>query len=76
MPVTVKRHVTRAQARKVASRLGVTCTPKELAQLGVWGESKIYDMLREGTFPVEPIKIGNRWRLPTAAVLKYLGLED
>jgi hypothetical protein len=76
MPVTVKRRVSRAQAQKIIKTWGLTVSPRELARLGVWGESTIYDMLREGRFPVEPIKVGNRWRIPTAAVLKRLELED
>jgi len=76
MPVTVKKHVTRTQAKKIARTFGVTCTPRQVAALGVWGERSIYDALRDGTFPIEPIKVGNHWRLPTAAILKYLGLED
>lgn len=76
MPVTVRRRVSRSRALKIARTWGLTVTPLELAALGVWGESKIYDMLRDGTFPIQPIKVGNRWRIPTAPVLKYLGLED
>jgi hypothetical protein len=76
MPVTQKRRVTRAQALKIAKTLPVLSNPDEVASLGAWGESKIYEMLRDGTFPIQPIKIGNRWKIPTAPLLKYLGLED
>jgi hypothetical protein len=65
-----------SRARKIARTFGVTCTPMQVARLGVWGESKVYEMLREGTFPVPPIMVGSRYEIPTAPLMRYLGLED
>jgi hypothetical protein len=76
MPATVKTKISRALARKRARAFGVTCTAKQIATLGVWGERTVYDMLRAGTFPIEPIRVGSHYRVPTAPLLKYLGLED
>jgi hypothetical protein len=76
VPATVKRRVPVSRARKIAHSFGVTCTPMQVARLGVWGESKVYEMLRAGTFPVDPIRVGARYEIPTAPLLKFLGLED
>jgi hypothetical protein len=76
MPATVKKRVTRTQARKLARTFGVTCTPRQVAALGVWGERSIYEALRDGSFPVQPIRIGARYEIPTQPLLKYLGLDD
>jgi len=39
--------------------------------------SKAYDAIHRGTFPMPVLKISKRcWLVPTASLLKVLGLED
>ncbi|MCU1490250.1 MAG: hypothetical protein JWM85_1655 [Acidimicrobiaceae bacterium] len=39
------------------------------------GRSLSYELAKKGTFPVEVIRVGKLYRVPTAAVLKALGLS-
>ncbi|WP_231499973.1 helix-turn-helix domain-containing protein [Saccharothrix sp. NRRL B-16314] len=37
--------------------------------------TKAHEMARSGTFPVRLLKIGNRYRVPTADLCEYLGIR-
>jgi hypothetical protein len=38
------------------------------------GRTRCYEMARDGSFPVPVLKIGNEYRVPTAPILRLLGL--
>ena len=50
-------------------------TPQLAALLGVHPES-VYDGVRRGDFPLEPIRVGRRILWATAAVLRLLRVEE
>ena len=39
------------------------------------GRSATYDMARKGTFPVAVLRVGSKYRVPTAALRRVLGLD-
>lgn len=43
--------------------------------LGI-GRNKAFELARRGEFPVRVLRLGNSYRVPTAEVLKTLGLGD
>jgi predicted DNA-binding transcriptional regulator AlpA len=54
--------------------LPVVLTSGELARfLGV-SEDHVWSMAREGTAPIQPLKLGRVYRWPTARLLTLLGL--
>lgn len=42
--------------------------------LGI-GRTKAYQLARSGTFPVPVVRVGDRYRVPTAPLLRLLGLD-
>lgn len=40
-----------------------------------FGRQHSYNLVRQGLFPVPVLKLGNRYKIPTAPLLKYLGVE-
>lgn len=40
------------------------------------GRTNSHQQVREGTFPVRVLRVGRRYRVPTADVIKLLGLEN
>lgn len=42
--------------------------------LGI-GRTRAYAMARHGTFPVRVLRPGGTYRVPTAGILEYLGIE-
>jgi len=53
-----------------------TYTAAEVADLIGVGVSTIYDSVKEGTCPVDPIHVGRRMVWSRAAVDALLGLEE
>jgi excisionase family DNA binding protein len=45
------------------------------AVLGI-GRTKAYDLAKRGEFPVPVIRIGDSYRIPTAALLTLLGISE
>ena len=45
------------------------------AVLGL-GRTKAYDLAKRGEFPVPVIRIGDSYRIPTAALLTLLGISE
>lgn len=43
--------------------------------LGI-GRTKAHELARRGEFPVRVLRLGNSYRVPTAEVLRALGIED
>jgi predicted DNA-binding transcriptional regulator AlpA len=43
--------------------------------LGI-GRTKAYDLAKRGEFPVRVIRIGDSYRMPTAALLELLGISE
>jgi hypothetical protein len=39
------------------------------------GRTLAHDLARRGEFPVRVLRMGNRYRVPTAEVLRVLGVE-
>jgi excisionase family DNA binding protein len=64
-----------AELRALAPDLEPTISPEQYAQLTNTGRTKVYQMLKAGEFPVPFIKAGNRYQIPTLAVLRMLGVE-
>lgn len=58
----------------VAQDLPITmpAVPDASSILGI-GRSTAYSMLKEGTFPVRVLKVGNRYRVSRADLLSFLG---
>jgi hypothetical protein len=52
-----------------------TLTAEQAIQLIGCGRTAGYEALRTGTFPVEAKKVGARWFIPAAPLLKWLGIE-
>ena len=52
-----------------------TYTAQELAQLLGVSEWSVYEAVRSGTIPFQPIRIGRRIIWPRAAIDKALGLS-
>ncbi|WJV48860.1 DNA-binding protein [Streptomyces flavofungini] len=42
--------------------------------LGI-GTHKAYDLIKEGSFPVQPLTLGHTVKIPTAALWKVLGVS-
>jgi hypothetical protein len=40
------------------------------------GRTKAYELARRGEFPVQVIRIGDSYRVPTAALLTLLGISE
>jgi hypothetical protein len=40
------------------------------------GRTKAYDLAKRGEFPVQVIRIGDSYRVPTAALLTLLGISE
>jgi hypothetical protein len=38
------------------------------------GRARAYEMARQGTFPVEVMKIGGKWKVRTVDLRRFLGL--
>lgn len=53
--------------------LGATTTLEIAAEILGIGRSKGYELARDGEFPVEILRIGRRYIIPTAAILRLLG---
>jgi predicted DNA-binding transcriptional regulator AlpA len=68
---TVSRRITIAEARE----LPPTISAHRAFELLGMGEPQGYAAIAEGTFPVVPIRIGQRYMVPTAPLLKLLGIE-
>jgi predicted DNA-binding transcriptional regulator AlpA len=70
------------QARELPHRLLISdvaslpavLTSSEVARLWGVSEDHVWSMAREGTAPVEPLKLGRSYRWPTARLLALLGL--
>lgn len=43
--------------------------------LGI-GRNKAFELAQRGEFPVRVLRLGNSYRVPTAEVLKALGIND
>lgn len=43
--------------------------------LGI-GRNKAFELARRGDFPVRVLRLGNSYRVPTAEVLKTLGIDQ
>jgi hypothetical protein len=53
-----------------------TLTAEQAIELIGMGRTAGYEAIRKGEFPVEAKKVGNRWFVPTAPLLKWLGIEE
>jgi hypothetical protein len=51
-------------------------TAAQAAQLLNRSAGKVRKECHEGTFIVEPVKLGNEWRIPTRKLLRAVGLDD
>jgi hypothetical protein len=61
---------------KAKRQLPATLTAGQAIELIGCGRTAGYQALQAGTFPVEAKKVGNRWFIPTAPLLKWLGQDD
>jgi predicted DNA-binding transcriptional regulator AlpA len=59
-----------------ARELPPTLSAEEAIQLLGCGRTAGYQALKNGTFPVPAWKVGARWYVPTAPLLKLLGIEN
>jgi hypothetical protein len=56
---------------------GLTTTVEVAAEVLGVSRGAAYDAIRRGTFPVPVLKLSQRrWVVPTAPLLRALGLED
>jgi hypothetical protein len=55
--------------------LPVMLTTKEAAQLLGIGQDHLWALAREGTAPVQPLKLGRIYRWPTGPLLALAGLD-
>lgn len=74
---------TRANSRAVAEmsrgellRLPVSVDIVAAGRACGVGRTLAYDMARRGVFPVRVLKLGNRYRVARADLLRYLGEDD
>ncbi|MCX4856596.1 helix-turn-helix domain-containing protein [Streptomyces canus] len=42
--------------------------------LGI-GRTRAFELIRRGEFPVPSVRVGTTWRVPTAPLLRLLGLS-
>lgn len=40
------------------------------------GYTTLWNMVRDGTFPVKPVKFGRQWRFPKRDIDRLAGLQD
>lgn len=67
---------TPAEVRRLA-RENVTTTVELAGEVLGMGRSAAYDAVHRGTFPVPVLRITTRrWVVPTAALLRLLGLDE
>lgn len=57
-------------------QLPATLTAEQAIELIGCGRTAGYEAIKRGDFPVEAKKIGNRWFVPTAPLLRWLGQEE
>ncbi|WP_432510646.1 helix-turn-helix domain-containing protein [Kineococcus sp. SYSU DK001] len=55
--------------------LGLTCDIVVAGRALGLGRTKSYELVQRGEFPVRVERIGGRWIVPTAELLRFLGLE-
>jgi predicted DNA-binding transcriptional regulator AlpA len=53
-----------------------TLTAEQAIELIGCGRTAGYEALKNGTFPVQAKKIGARWYVPTAPLLRWLGQDE
>lgn len=41
-----------------------------------FGRNKAFELARRGEFPVRVLRLGNSYRVPTAEVLRALGIDE
>lgn len=58
------------------TQLSPTLTVAEAAEMLGVGRSAAYELIRTGKFPVEPLRLGRRYRIPTAKLLTVLGISE
>lgn len=39
------------------------------------GRTRVYELVRKGEFPVRVVRLGNKYRVPTAELLTALGID-
>lgn len=64
-----------AEVRARAAALPPTLTTAETAEMLGTTTSTLWRLVREGTAPVEPLRLGRCLRFPTARVLAVLEIE-
>jgi len=57
-------------------QLPATVTPKESFRILGFAITKGYTLIQRGEFPVPVHKVGSRLQVPTAPILRYLGVES
>lgn len=63
---------SQAHEKSVDLPLTMPAVPDASEILGI-GRSTAYGMLQEGTFPVRVLKVGKKYRVSRADLLKFLG---
>jgi hypothetical protein len=63
-------------AERAALLQAPTLTLKETANVLGIGLSALRDGLRRGDLDIQQVRVGTRVVIPTAAVLRFLGMED
>lgn len=53
-----------------------TCSPEDAFEVLGCGRTAGYEALRTRTFPVPVLRVGRRWRVPTAPLLRAVGADD
>ncbi len=66
----------RAWTAEQVRTLGVRTDLATAASILGMGRTKAYDLARRGTFPVPMSRVGSRYVVPTAPLLKFLGVDD
>ncbi len=59
-----------------ARKLPATLTAERAIALLGCGRTAGYKALKDGTFPIQAWKVGARWYVATAPLLKLLGIDD
>jgi predicted DNA-binding transcriptional regulator AlpA len=72
---TIRLHTEGGGTTQSAAVLGPTMTVPQVATVWHCSEWTIYEMVRKGTCPVEPLRLGRLLRFPTESVLASVGLH-
>lgn len=70
--MTTQRGLTRDELLALPAAIDLATAGRAFG----FGRNKAFELAQRGEFPVRVLRLGNSYRVPTAEVLKALGIDD